>query len=110
MMNALIGQEHVVKKGKFTEELAQLPLEVRVWSRLQLVALGNGSRDVPRRRFRLAQEVLAQMLGVSRQSINKWLNTLEALGPLRLHYGEIGLLDACNESPGFPSPTGPAEG
>jgi len=74
------------------EELAQLPLEERVWRRLQLVAQGYGSRDAPRRRIRLSQEVLAQMLGVSRQSINKALKALEAGGRLRLHYGEIELL------------------
>ncbi|WP_374412371.1 Crp/Fnr family transcriptional regulator [Hydrogenophaga sp.] len=74
------------------EELGQLPLEERVWRRLQLVAQGYGSRDAPRRRIRLAQEVLAQMLGVSRQSINKALKALEAGGRLRLHYGEIELL------------------
>lgn len=75
------------------EELAQLPLEERVWRRLQLVAQGYGSREAPRRRIRLSQEVLAQMLGVSRQSINKALKTLEAAGRVRLHYGEIELLD-----------------
>lgn len=74
------------------EELAQLPLEERVWRRLQLVAQGYGSREQPRRHIRLAQEVLAQMLGVSRQSINKALKTLEAHGRLRLRYGEIELL------------------
>lgn len=74
------------------EELAQLPLEERLWRRLQLVAQGYGSREAPRRRIRLAQEVLAQMLGVSRQSINKALKMLEARGQLRLHYGEIELL------------------
>lgn len=74
------------------EELAQLPLEERVWRRLQLVARGYGSRDTPRRRIHLSQELLAQMLGVSRQSINKALKALEAGGRLRLHYGEIELL------------------
>lgn len=74
------------------EELAQLPLEERVWRRLQLVARGYGSREAPRRHIRLSQEVLAQMLGVSRQSINKALKALEAEGRLRLHYGEIELL------------------
>jgi CRP/FNR family transcriptional regulator, cyclic AMP receptor protein len=91
------------------EELAQLPLEERVWRRLQLVARGYGSREAPRRRIRLAQEVLAQMLGVSRQSINKALKALEAGGRLRLHYGEIELL-AANENPGSPAPACPAGG
>jgi CRP-like cAMP-binding protein len=91
------------------EELAQLPLEERVWRRLQLVARGYGSREAPRRRIRLSQEVLAQMLGVSRQSINKALKALEAGGRLRLHYGEIELL-AANGNPGSPAPAGPAGG
>lgn len=89
------------------EELAQLPLEERVWRRLQLVARGYGSRGAPRRRIRLSQELLAQMLGVSRQSINKALKALEANGRLRLHYGEIELL-TLNENPGSPAPAGPA--
>lgn len=90
------------------EELAQLPLEERVWRRLQLVAQGyGGSREAPRRRIRLAQEVLAQMLGVSRQSINKALKALEAGGRVRLHYGEIELL-AASENPGSVAPAGPA--
>lgn len=91
------------------EELAQLPLEERAWRRLQLVAQGYGSRDAPRRRIHLSQELLAQMLGVSRQSINKALKALEAGGRLRLHYGEIELL-AANENPGSPAPAGPAAG
>lgn len=91
------------------EELAQLPLEERVWRRLQLVARGYGSRDAPRRRIRLSQEVLAQMLGVNRQSIIKALKALEAGGRLRLHYGEIELL-VPSENPGSGAPAGPAAG
>lgn len=74
------------------EELAQLPLEERIRQRLWLLAQGYGSRDAPRRRIRLGQEVLAHMLGVSRQSVNKALKALEARGVVRLHYGEIELL------------------
>ena len=76
------------------EELAQLPLEERVLRRLRLLAQGYGSRDVPRQRIRLGQEALAQMLGVSRQSVNKALKSLEAQGVLRLHYSEIELQGA----------------
>lgn len=75
------------------EELAQLPLEERVLRRLQLQAMGYGSRDVARRRVRMAQETLAHMLGVSRQSVNRALQQLQERGALRLHYGEIELLD-----------------
>ncbi|MDP2417876.1 MAG: Crp/Fnr family transcriptional regulator [Hydrogenophaga sp.] len=75
------------------EELALLPLEERIQRRLCLLAQGYGSRGAPRRRIRLGQEVLARMLGVSRQSVNKALKTLESRGFLRLHYGEIELLE-----------------
>lgn len=75
------------------EELALLPLEERLQRRLRLLAKGYGSREAPRRRIRLGQEVLARMMGVSRQSVNKALKALEARGALRLHYGEIELLD-----------------
>lgn len=74
------------------EELAVLPLEERLQRRLRLLAQGYGSREASRRRIRLGQEVLARMMGVSRQSVNKALKSLEARGVLRLHYGEIELL------------------
>jgi CRP-like cAMP-binding protein len=74
------------------EELAVLPLEERLQRRLRLLAQGYGSREAPRRRIRLGQEVLARMMGVSRQSVNKALRALETRGVLRLHYGEIELL------------------
>lgn len=75
------------------EELAVLPLEERLQRRLHLLAQGYGSREAPRRRIRLGQEVLARMMGVSRQSVNKALKALQTRGVLRLHYGEIELLD-----------------
>jgi CRP-like cAMP-binding protein len=74
------------------EELAVLPLEERLLRRLRLLAQGYGSREVPRRRIRLGQEVFARMMGVSRQSVNKALKALETRGVVRLHYGEIELL------------------
>lgn len=75
------------------EELAQLPLEERVLRRLRLLAQGYGSRDIARQRIRVGQEVLARMLGISRQSVNQALRQLAAKGLVRLHYGEIELLD-----------------
>jgi CRP/FNR family transcriptional regulator, cyclic AMP receptor protein len=74
------------------EELAHLPLEQRLLRRLHLLARGYGSRDAPSTRVRIAQEALAQMLGVSRQSANKALKALEVRGLVQLRYGEIMLL------------------
>lgn len=76
------------------EDIAQLPLELRLAKRLWLVAQGYGGRTGgPRRLIRLPQEQLALLLGVSRQTINKALHALEQRGWLRLRYGTIELLD-----------------
>lgn len=75
------------------DDLSRLPLEQRLQRRLWLLATGYGSRTTPRRRIRLAQEVLAQMMGVSRQSVNRALKALEARGLLQLRYGEIHIVD-----------------
>lgn len=76
------------------EEWGQLSLEQRLARRLWLLAQGYGGRSTaPRRRIRLSQEAMAQMLGVSRQSANKALQVLEQRGLVRRHYGEVELLD-----------------
>lgn len=76
------------------EDIALLPLEQRLAKRLWLVAHGYGARSDPaRRHVRLPQEQLALMLGVSRQTVNKALRSLERDGVLALRYGSIELLD-----------------
>jgi CRP/FNR family cyclic AMP-dependent transcriptional regulator len=76
------------------DEVGQLPLEQRLGRRLCLLAQGYGTRtDAPRRSIRLSQEQLAQMLGVSRQSVHKALHALETRGLVRVRYGEIELAD-----------------
>jgi CRP-like cAMP-binding protein len=76
------------------EDIAHLSLEQRLAKRLWLVAHGYGTRpEGPRRQIRLPQEQLALMLGVSRQSMNKALKSLETQGVLALRYGVIELLD-----------------
>ena len=47
----------------------------------------------PRRVIHLAQEQLALMLAISRQTTNQILKELESQGILRLTYGEIEILD-----------------
>ena len=42
---------------------------------------------------RIPQEQLAQILGLSRQTVNQALRELESHGLLRLRYGSIELLD-----------------
>lgn len=72
-----------------------LPLPVRLAKRLLQVCkvqhphyTGTGEALL-----RLSQEDLSQMLGVSRQSINKLLKDWEARGIVEVQYGKITLLD-----------------
>lgn len=75
-------------------EPGQWPLPQRLARRLWWLARGYGSRPAaPGQRIRLSQAALAQMLGVSRQSVNPALRLLAARGLIRLHYGEIEVLD-----------------
>ncbi|QJD58998.1 Crp/Fnr family transcriptional regulator [Pseudomonas sp. gcc21] len=70
------------------------PLPVRL--ALQLLALANTTEatDSPKAgcQLRVAQESLAQMLGVSRQSVNKILKQWEQAGMIAIRYRSIDLL------------------
>ncbi len=93
------------------EDIASLPLEARLAKRLLQVVQGEGGQDLTPpgtlqpRRLRLPQEQLALMMGVSRQTVNKALKSLEAQGHIALRYGGIELLDpqalaALGQNPG----------
>jgi CRP-like cAMP-binding protein len=76
------------------EETALLPAPVRVARRLLLMADGYGDLRLGTRRvLHVPQEQLAQLLSLSRQTVNQVLKEFEAHGILRLAYGEIELLD-----------------
>lgn len=75
------------------EEMSLLPAAPRLARRLLLIAEGYGEVSGPRRVIQLAQEQLALMLSLSRQTTNQILKELEAQGLLRLTYGEIEILD-----------------
>ena len=80
-----IAYEVLMEPGSLPQRLAK---------RLLLLTEGFGSRvQHPRRKLRLSQEQLADMLGASRQSINKALHTLETAGAISLHYGRVEVLD-----------------
>lgn len=74
------------------EEMSLLPAAPRLARRLLLMAEGYGETG-PRRVLHLAQEQLALMLGLSRQTTNQILKALESAAVLRLTYGEIEILD-----------------
>jgi len=74
------------------EEMSLLPAAPRLARRLLLIAENYGEGE-PRRTIHLAQEQLALMLAISRQTTNQILKDLEAQGIVRLTYGEIEILD-----------------
>ena len=75
------------------EEMSLLPAPQRLARRLLMIAEGYGALAGRRRVIQLAQEQLAMMLALSRQTTNQILKDLEAQGALRLNYGEIEILD-----------------
>ncbi|NQD93981.1 Crp/Fnr family transcriptional regulator [Pseudomonas sp. CrR25] len=74
------------------EEMSLLPAAPRLARRLLLIAENYGEGE-PRRTIHLAQEQLALMLALSRQTTNQILKELQAQGILHLTYGEIEILD-----------------
>lgn len=74
------------------EEMSLLPAAPRLARRL-LLMVDNYGESEPRRVIHLAQEQLALMLAISRQTTNQILKELQAQGILRLTYGEIEILD-----------------
>lgn len=74
------------------EDMSLLPAAPRLARRLLLIAEGYGETH-PRQVIHLAQEQLALMLALSRQTTNQILKELEARGVLSLTYGEIEILD-----------------
>jgi CRP-like cAMP-binding protein len=74
------------------EQISLLPTAPRLARRLLLIAENYGEAE-PRRVIHLAQEQLALMLAISRQTTNQILKELQAQGILRLTYGEIEILD-----------------
>ena len=76
------------------EETALLPASVRVARRLLLMADGYGDLRLGTRRvLHVPQEQLAQLLALSRQTVNQVLKDFQARGILKVAYGEIELLD-----------------
>ncbi|MGY4535395.1 CRP/FNR family cyclic AMP-dependent transcriptional regulator [Pseudomonas sp. TE3786] len=74
------------------EQISLLPAAPRLAQRLLMIADNYGEGD-PRRVLHLAQEQLALMLAISRQTTNQILKDLQAQGIVRLTYGEIEIVD-----------------
>lgn len=77
------------------EDSALLPLPARLAKRLLMHAqyYGGVGQDNERLSIQLSQETLGLMLNSSRQSINRLLKQFEQAGWVRIHYGQISILD-----------------
>lgn len=73
------------------QEPAFFTLEQRILKRLERIASGYGSRVTPGKHVQVPQEVIAQMMGVSRQSANRALKNLEEEGLISRSYGIVEL-------------------
>lgn len=73
------------------ETNALLPLEGRLANRLLLLAQDGGEQITPE--LRLSQEDLSQMLGTTRQSINRVLKLWESQKIVERHYRGLRILD-----------------
>lgn len=71
-----------------------VPPRVRLARRLAMLTDGYGDHTHARRTVELRQEQLAMMINLSRQTTNQLLKDLEALGLIKLAYGEVEILDA----------------
>jgi len=76
------------------EDLAQVPPRVRLARRLAMMIEGYGDHTHQRRTVELRQDQLAMMLSMSRQTANQLLKELEAMGLVKLAYGEVEIVDA----------------
>ena len=75
------------------EQMSLMPASARLAHRLLMIAEGYGEIEQARRELQLPQEDLAAMLGLSRQTINSLLKSLEQQGIIGLSYGAIKVLD-----------------
>jgi CRP/FNR family transcriptional regulator, cyclic AMP receptor protein len=77
------------------EDLVLLPPTPRVAGRLALMATGHGALEGGGgpRLLKVSQEQLAQMLALSRQTVNQALKELEAAGAIRRSRAAIEVLD-----------------
>ncbi|MDB5430584.1 MAG: Crp/Fnr family transcriptional regulator [Caulobacter sp.] len=70
-------------------ETIALPPRQRLAARLDLLSAGARDRSL----LRLSQQALAEMLGLTRKTVNAYLAEFERDGLIRRGYGEITLLD-----------------
>lgn len=75
-------------------EVTYLPVEQRVWRRLQSLRTTFGTGGEATESLPVTQDVLAELVGCTRPTVNQVLRAGEADGVIALHRGRIEVLDA----------------
>ena len=76
---------------RLAADVLSLPPRQRLVARLLAAAVAGGPAEYPV--VRISQELLGEMIGVTRKTVNLHLSGLEREGLLRLGYGRIEILD-----------------
>lgn len=74
-------------------EATYLPVETRIWRRLDALRTTFGSQDDPTDSIPINQDVLAELAGSTRPTVNRVLRAGADAGIIALHRGRIEVLD-----------------
>lgn len=85
---------HVRRLSERAEDASFLPLPSRMAKTLVALARSYDGGDGGPPVIRLSQQDLADMIGATRESVNKWLRTWEQEGMVELMRGRLRVLDA----------------
>lgn len=84
---------HVRRLSEHAEDASFLPLPSRMAKTVAALARSYDGGDGAAPVIRLAQQDLADMLGATRESVNKWLRSWEQEGVVELMRGRLRVLD-----------------
>jgi len=85
---------HVRRLSERAEDVSFLPLPGRMAKTLAALALSYDGDDGEPPEIRLSQQDLADMIGATRESVNKWLRSWEGEGVVELARARVRVLDA----------------
>jgi CRP/FNR family cyclic AMP-dependent transcriptional regulator len=74
-------------------EVMYVPVDARLWRRISDLAVAFGSESEPTSEIPLTQDVLAQLTGCTRSTVNRVLRAGEDAGVIRLARGRIEIVD-----------------
>ena len=90
---AAVLADHVRRLSEHAEDASFLPLPSRMAKTLAVVAASYALPDGEPPEVRLSQQDLADMIGATRESVNKWLRAWEEDGVVELGRARVRVLD-----------------